>query len=83
MAATVKVFFNRSQLWTLHRNFSHLSANKVYQLIKKARPDQETPETLKIQEDFLANATYVGESTMRLRGFGYHGESKMFGSMTA
>ena len=39
-------YFTRTQLSRLHRQFSHPSAKKLFDLIQKARPDEVTPETM-------------------------------------
>ena len=46
-----KKFFTRTQLQRLHRQFFHPSADKLYKLLKRSRPDETTPETKKILED--------------------------------
>ena len=47
----VRAYFTRTQLNYLHKQFFHPSATKLYNLIKKARPEEVTPETLSILED--------------------------------
>jgi len=44
-------FFSVAQLQRLHRQFYHPSAEKLFQLLRKARPEDVTPETLKVLED--------------------------------
>lgn len=51
MSTPVITFFNRQQLVKLHRQFCHPSADKLYRLLKRGRPNDTTPETLKILED--------------------------------
>ena len=46
MSGPARVNFTRAHLRSLHRNFSHPSAEKLYQLIKKARPEYATAETM-------------------------------------
>jgi Reverse transcriptase (RNA-dependent DNA polymerase) len=43
--------FNGSQLEKLHRQFYHPSADKLYNLIKRARPDQVNDETRNILQE--------------------------------
>ena len=45
------VYFTTSQLQKLHRQFVHPSADKLYKLLKKARPKETDPNTLEILED--------------------------------
>ena len=44
-------FFARSQLLKLHKQFFHPSAQKLFNLLRRARPEEATPETLAILED--------------------------------
>jgi len=44
-------FFSVAQVQRLHRQFYHPSAEKLFQLLRKARPEDVTPETLKVLED--------------------------------
>ena len=44
-------FFARSQLLKLHKQFFHPSAQKLFNLLCRARPEEATPETLSILED--------------------------------
>lgn len=44
----VQIFFSKAQLLKIHRHFNHPSANKLFNLIKKARPEHATNETLEI-----------------------------------
>jgi hypothetical protein len=43
--------FSRSELWQLHRAFYHPSATKLYQLIRKAKPQETDKDTLELLED--------------------------------
>ena len=51
MQFPVRAYFTRTQLNYLHKQFFHPSATKLYNLLKKARPEEVTPETLSILED--------------------------------
>lgn len=44
-------FFGRARLIKLHRNFFHPRATKLFSLIKRARPEHATAETLKAMEE--------------------------------
>lgn len=44
-------FFTKSQLSKLHRQFFHPSAQKLFNLLRRARPEEATPETLKHLEE--------------------------------
>lgn len=44
-------FDKGAQLHKLHRQFFHPSAGKLFNLLRKARPEHATPETLKILND--------------------------------
>eukprot|EP00180_Rhodochaete_pulchella_P004061 Plantae.Rhodophyta-Rhodochaete_pulchella.ctg74856.p1 GENE.Plantae.Rhodophyta-Rhodochaete_pulchella.ctg74856~~Plantae.Rhodophyta-Rhodochaete_pulchella.ctg74856.p1 ORF type:complete len:209 (+),score=12.17 Plantae.Rhodophyta-Rhodochaete_pulchella.ctg74856:155-781(+) len=44
---TSNVNFTTSQLLKLHRQFSHASAEKLYNLRRKARPEDTPPDTLR------------------------------------
>ena len=46
MCFPIDTFFSKPQLKKLHRNFCHPSADKLFKLLKRARPDETTPETL-------------------------------------
>jgi hypothetical protein len=46
--------FNESQLEKLHRQFYHPSADKLYNLIKRARPDQVHDETRNILQEITS-----------------------------
>lgn len=46
--------FTRVQLHKLHRQFFHPSPNKLFNLRKKARPEQATPETRKALEEITS-----------------------------
>ena len=41
-----KIYFTRAQLWKLHRQFFHPSAQKLFNLLRRTRPEEATPETL-------------------------------------
>ena len=51
MSFSFGTFFARSQLWKLHKQFFHPSAQKLFNLLRKARPEEATPETLSVLED--------------------------------
>ena len=44
-------YFTRSQLHKLHRQFFHPSAEKLYNLLNRSRPEETTPKTLEILKD--------------------------------
>ena len=41
-----ELFFTKAHLLKMHRSFLHPSAQKLYNLLKRARPENATPETL-------------------------------------
>lgn len=45
------IYFTRTQLHRLHQQFYHPSAEKLYNLVKKSRPEDTTPETLTILKE--------------------------------
>ena len=45
------MFFTQTQLHKIHRHFLHPSAQKLFNLLKRARPEDPTHETLKVLED--------------------------------
>lgn len=47
----VDIFFTRSQLVRLHRHFFHPSVDKLFNMLRKALPEQATPETETILQD--------------------------------
>ena len=47
----IRTNFTRAQLHKLHRQFYHPSADKLFNLLLKARPEQATTETLEILKD--------------------------------
>ena len=51
IAVTTDVMFSRSTLEKLHRQFVHPSADKLYKLLKKARPEDIKPDTWELLED--------------------------------
>lgn len=51
MECSASVMFTRSQLSKLHKQFFHPSAEKLFNLLKKARPEESTAETLEILQD--------------------------------
>ena len=51
MNLATTTFFARSQLYKIHRQFSHVSPEKLYTLLKRARPGDTTPETLRTLEE--------------------------------
>ena len=46
MDCSTSVMFTRSQLAKLHKQFFHPSAHKLFNLLRRARPEEATPETL-------------------------------------
>ena len=48
---STRTFFTRPELVKLHRQFAHPSTHKLYNLLKRARPEEATPETFRILED--------------------------------
>ena len=54
MESTTPLFFTRSQLVKLHRQFFHPSAQKLFNVMKRARPEEATPQTLKTLKDISA-----------------------------
>jgi len=47
-------YFTRTQLQKLHRQFFHPSAEKLYNLLRRTRPENTTPATRKMLEDITA-----------------------------
>ena len=45
-----RMYFTRIQLMKLHKKFAHPSAQKLCNLLKSSRPEDATPETLRILE---------------------------------
>lgn len=45
------IFFATAQLEKLHRQFIYPSANKLYELLKKARPEETSQDALETMED--------------------------------
>lgn len=45
------VFFTRSQLVRLHRQFFHPPVDKLFNLLRIARPEEATPETKAVLQD--------------------------------
>lgn len=45
------VMYSRADLTKLHKNFFLPSAQKLYNLIRRSRPQDTTPDTLKLLED--------------------------------
>jgi len=48
---THPTLFTRTQLQKLHRQFFHPSAEKLYNLLKRSRPEATTPATRKVLEE--------------------------------
>ena len=48
---SIAVHFTRTQLHKLHKKFSHPSADKLYNLLKRSRPEDTSPKTREILED--------------------------------
>jgi len=46
-------FFSRAELQKVHRQFRHASADKLYKLLKLARPDEISHATLTTLEDLI------------------------------
>lgn len=53
MSFRTNVFFTRTQLTRLHRQFSHPSAHKPYNLFKRSRPENATPASSEKLKDIL------------------------------
>lgn len=53
MSFRTTFFFTRTQLTRLHRQFSHPSAHKSYNLFKRSRPENATPATSENLKDIL------------------------------
>ena len=51
MDCSTTVMFTRSQLGELHKQFFHPSSEKLFNLLKRARPEETTPETLQTLQD--------------------------------
>lgn len=51
MHLSTAMYFTRTQLSRLHRQFFHPSAQKLFNLMKRARPEEATPETLEVLKD--------------------------------
>ena len=51
MDLSTAMYFTRSQLLKLHRQFFHPSAQKLFNLLRRSRPDEATPETLRVLQD--------------------------------
>ena len=51
LMVSTDIYFTRIQLHTLHRQFFHASADKLYKLLLKSRPEETKPETKEILED--------------------------------
>lgn len=51
----VDIFFTRSQLVRLHCDFLHPSVDKLFNLIRKARPEEASTETKRVLEDITKN----------------------------
>ena len=64
LRVSIDTYFTRSQLHTLHRQFFHPSAEKLYRLLLKSRPEDTTPETKKILEDLTKRC----DPCQRMRG---------------
>ncbi len=48
------VLYTRVELGKLHRRFAHPSAEKLFNLLRRAQPDNLTPETRRVLEDIVA-----------------------------
>ena len=51
MAVQIPICFTSNQLHKLHRQFLHPSAEKLYNLLRRYRPEDTTPETKKTLKD--------------------------------
>ena len=54
MSVTTHTFYTKRQLEKLHRQLAHPSATKLYDLLKTAGTQAETPETLKTLQRITA-----------------------------
>ena len=50
-----KIHYTKQELIKLHRNFSHPNTDKLLNLLKLAKPDQDHEQTKKILEEIAAN----------------------------
>eukprot|EP00171_Calliarthron_tuberculosum_P000237 IDg237t1 len=51
MSSLNRTLYTRTQLHKLHRQFGHPSANKLYQLLKRANPAESFPDVLRELEE--------------------------------
>lgn len=51
MMLAARIYYTRAQLCKLHRQFFHHSAEKLFNLLKRSKPDEATPETLQTLKD--------------------------------
>lgn len=51
MSLLVRTLFSKAQLLKLHRHFFHPSSEKLYRLLRKASPEDTTPETRQSLEE--------------------------------
>ena len=47
----INAHFSRAQLVKIHRNMHHPTAKKLFNLLLKSRPEEATPDTLKVLQD--------------------------------
>lgn len=47
------VYFSITNLQKIHRQFAHTTVDKLYQLLKRARPEETTAETFEILKDLV------------------------------
>lgn len=55
----LNTFFTLHLLIKLHRQFAHTSTEKLYKLLKIAKPEETSPETLKTLQDMVKSANRV------------------------
>lgn len=49
-----RIYFSRTQLQKLHRQFFHTASVKLFNLIRRARPEHATTDTINILKDISA-----------------------------
>ena len=80
MSCPRSVNFTRAQLEKLHKNFFHPSVEKLFNLIKRARPDEATQETRQILEEVSSNCDLCQRIKIGPKRFGVAlgSENKIF-----
>lgn len=53
MECAIPIHITKMQLARLHRQFSHPSTDKLFNLIRKARPEDATPETRRLLDEIV------------------------------